>query len=1177
MKEHQLKSKYRKKSTNTRATRLYAISSRKIISVALALLMMLGTLFSNATTVFAASQFTPQDLEVTMVRDNSSPDLYETIAVRVEFEIPQGNYAVDDYFTVPIVTSGAGNIHMPEGVTPINYSGTTFANATFSNGTMTVKLTQAGVDAAQTAALTNGYVDVEMRFDRAGNSTIHVTHPVPRDYHYSVTQDAVNTGELNGSTVRKNGYQSSGTNRLAWEVYINNGNIKKATEGTAPDAFSASTFVDTLNNSSLGSITTPAELQAITTGSNRQIYLRMPIYSLRADGKASSHILVSWDIDMSGAVYKVGTPSSGTLTQFITDCETDSRNGGASVSRIVLGLYTDNAGVQTVVVVFPEIPSGMAAAGNLGNLSVRNDSEYTRSFLNSLVDTALAEGKLAGGQATADAMKARYADMFFPGGSTLRKVYGVTVYIRPFSTLSGSGTIRNTAHVTEHGGGTHDSNQSSVAFVRTGAGIGMGAPFSVEITKKINGTTTASLDGFQFKLQKKSGTDYIDSGHTGTTDTDGKLVFSDLAVGEYRIVETGGPSGYDYNGVKFLKDGTDETEYGAFTIPIDSDGAVYYTAVNFEGDPVPDPVYDAALRKWVSKIERNGSTVSTHTEPTGVVTAPKAQAGDKVTFSIRVINQGDTAVKVYVEDYMPAGYSFASADNADWTLSGGQLRYNNAIELDADEEAVITLVLTIKSDATAAQLKNFAEIYKLTDLDDNDVTDIDSTPDSDDTNDDFEDADDNKVGENGKNGGDEDDHDVADVDLEDPVPDPEYDAALRKWVSKIERGTETISTHTEPTGVVTAPKAQAGDKVTFSIRVINQGDTAVKAYVEDYMPAGYTLAAADNADWTLSGGQLRYNNAIELDADEEAVITLVLTIKSDATATQLKNFAEIYKLTDLDDNDVTDIDSTPDSDDANDDFNDNDDNKVGENGKNGGDEDDHDAAIVDLESTPPQPRVVYDAALRKWVSKIERNGSTVSTHPEPTGFVIAPSARVGDKVTFSIRVINQGNTAVKVYVEDYMPAGYSFSVSNNVGWTLSGGQLRYDHAIVLNAGESKVITLVLTIKSNATAAQLKNFAEIYKMTDLADIEVTDIDSTPDSYNWNDGFKDADDNKVGENGKSGGDEDDHDVADIILETRIPTIPKTGDESSIIFPLLLALSSMTMIALIIVGRKKRKYSR
>ena len=243
------------------------------------------------------------------------------------------------------------------------------------------------------------------------------------------------------------------------------------------------------------------------------------------------------------------------------------------------------------------------------------------------------------------------------------------------------------------------------------------------------------------------------------------------------------------------------------------------------------------------------------------------------------------------------------------------------------------------------------------------------------------------IGNGCNEGGDEDDHDLATITINTPV----FDLALRKTVAG------------------GATSFVPGDIIPFAITVINQGSVdATNVEVTDYIPAGLELA---DDTWTTSG-----DNAVRiienLPAGQSVPLSLNLRVSADATAGSTINWAEISS------DEGDDIDSTPDADNTNDchgtapsdrtgvdagaDDNVNGSGDANNNGTcdAGEDEDDHDPAVVVIE-TP-----VFDLALVKSV-----------VNPADEYFP-------GETLTYEITVTNQGDIdATNIVVTDYVPAG----------------------------------------------------------------------------------------------------------------------------------------------------------
>ncbi len=160
----------------------------------------------------------------------------------------------------------------------------------------------------------------------------------------------------------------------------------------------------------------------------------------------------------------------------------------------------------------------------------------------------------------------------------------------------------------------------------------------------------------------------------------------------------------------------------------------------------------------------------------------------------------------------------------------------------------------------------------------------------------------------------------------------------------------------------------------------------------------------------------------------------------------------------------------------------------------------------------------------------------------------ATSVTVGDDVTYTISVINQGGTeAIDIEIVDYLPAGMTL---NDTDWTMNGGNAVTTIAGPIAAGDTVTVDITVTITA---AGSLDNHAEIAEATPSVGgaalimpngDPVPDTDSTADTTN-DDGL--TDDATDG----TGGDEDDHDVAGITA-TNPPAPPSaiafTGRETN-----------------------------
>ncbi|MBI1298716.1 DUF11 domain-containing protein, partial [bacterium] len=171
---------------------------------------------------------------------------------------------------------------------------------------------------------------------------------------------------------------------------------------------------------------------------------------------------------------------------------------------------------------------------------------------------------------------------------------------------------------------------------------------------------------------------------------------------------------------------------------------------------------------------------------------------------------------------------------------------------------------------------------------------------------------------------------------------------------------------------------------------------------------------------------------------------------------------------------------------------------------------------------------VFDLALRKQLAA----GQPASVEP-------------GDDVTFTLTVFNQGTVdAFNIEVVDYLSADLQLSPVDTNNWTADGSNVVKQIAS-LAAGQQATLNIVLRVSADFRGDELINWAEISKGDDDTNPNNTppvDIDSTPDKTNQNTPGEQTGtfvDDEVGQNGKTGGDEDDHDPA-IITVDQLPAI-------------------------------------
>jgi|GEM_PF-1230217 len=496
---------------------------------------------------------------------------------------------------------------------------------------------------------------------------------------------------------------------------------------------------------------------------------------------------------------------------------------------------------------------------------------------------------------------------------------------------------------------------------------------------------------------------------------------------------------------------------------------------------VPGPQFDLALAKFIGKGQAE-------------FTAP----GSNISFQIVVYNQGDIpATNVVVTDYIPMGLNL---NDPAWMQSGATATFTIDGVIPPGKEAFLDINFTVDPSFMGGVITNWAEISE----DNSEVADVDSDPDDDNFDSDGETDDlddDNVVDEDGKEGGDEDDHDPAIITVIIPPEPGIFDLALLKRLAP---------------GQV--PTLSPGGDVTFDIIVINQGTiAATNVVVTDYIPTGLSL---NDTSWNELGGLATYTLRGVLNPGASTNVTIQFTVDPNHMGGSITNWAEISE-----DNSATpDVDSDPDddnfdSDGETDDLDD--DNVVDEDGKDGGDEDDHDPEVITV-LPPPEPGI-FDLALLKRLAPGQ-----------------VPTLSPGGDVTFDIIVINQGTiAATNVVVTDYIPTGLSL---NDTSWNELGGLATYTLRGVLNPGASTNVTIQFTVDPNHMGGSITNWAEISEDNSAT----PDVDSDPDDDNFDsDGETDDldDDNVVDEDGKDGGDEDDHDPE--VIEVSSPVEPLVFD--------------------------------
>ncbi len=589
-------------------------------------------------------------------------------------------------------------------------------------------------------------------------------------------------------------------------------------------------------------------------------------------------------------------------------------------------------------------------------------------------------------------------------------------------------------------------------------------------------------------VQNTTVADYIPSGFnylasdnplwTGSIPTVSRIITNTLNPGDstfvdiiLRVKQTTGASNawINYSQITSVQDlsGTDRTNDDSDSQPGSNNAAELsvlpgstadnnISSTNLGGeeddhDPAGIQIFDLALRKTIV----NPKTSWTY--------------GDTVCFEVKVFNQGSiTASDVTILDYIPCGYEFLVINEPAWIYSSSSRIAQMTLtgNIVPGDSVSYQIKLKVNYCSTANAYVNKSEIFRAEDAAGNNMTnnDIDSRPDNNPTND-----------AGGAAGTSSDDHiaddgrdtnadGITDEDDEDPAMIQIIDMALRKTVA-------------------TAGPYSYNQLITFNIRIFNQGNVPLQnTKINDYIPSGYSYASGDNIGWTGAAPLVSYIYAPVINPGDSALVTINLRVQMASGISSWNNYAEISEIRDNTNTIVNtkEADSNPAS------------NAIGEtavtpgsiNDDNissiakGGEEDDHDPAGIQI----------FDLAMKKI---------------KP----VASSYTYGDVITYTHWVYNQGNIVARnIALIDSIPCGLEYLVVNNGTWTYNTVSREANTVLAgpLNPGDSVMVTIQLKLIPCTGTASFTNISEISSATDNGGVPQTDIDSSPDGNQNNDG-------------------------------------------------------------------------
>ena len=610
-----------------------------------------------------------------------------------------------------------------------------------------------------------------------------------------------------------------------------------------------------------------------------------------------------------------------------------------------------------------------------------------------------------------------------------------------------------------------------------------------------------------------------------------------------------------------------EEQRNNYSVSTSEQGKGYQDDDDYEDLYVREKEFDLALRKFITKV--NGENVRTSRVPAitqedlralfnkdasktfdngttsyknHTKTPVKVKTGDKVTYTIRIYNEGEIDGKATeIVDYLPEGLKLSENSEINsrygWTASATNPQEVKTTYLrDANIKAFNTettdgrYVLDYKdveiecdvvaSGLTVTSLKNVAEItdyYNEENLKDRDSTENNVEHKGNDYN----------PGTSPRGKGYEDDDDYEELLLQ------RFDLALRKFITGVneEQITNRIpevdkskfGTIVDGKLVTTCtynhtkePVRVAHDDIVFyTIRVYNEGNTdGYASIVKDDLPEGllflpehatntqyrWVMYDKDNnittdvtkADYIqtdyLSKEQERTSGANLLKAFDPATMEspdyrdVVIAFKVTEPNTSdriIINKAQIKRHKDKENEDVDDIDSTPD--------------KWIEG------EDDQDIEKIYVK--------YFDLALRKWVTqaiviedgkeKVMNTGHKAEDDPESVVKVEVNKKRLNNtviKFKYSIRITNEGEIEGHcLEISDYIPHGLKFNQADNPQWKEVEGKVTTDQLKdrLLQPGESAEVEILLTWVNDEN-----NMGVMINTAEISEDDNDDIDSTP---------------------------------------------------------------------------------
>ena len=616
-------------------------------------------------------------------------------------------------------------------------------------------------------------------------------------------------------------------------------------------------------------------------------------------------------------------------------------------------------------------------------------------------------------------------------------------------------------------------------------------------------------------------------------------------------------------------------------------GRGYEDDDDYEDLILPGRYFDLSLRKFISKVNDkkydrapiydvtpllSGETTATYKHKKSAVSV---EAGDTVTYTIRVYNEGQ--VDGYVDeitDHLPPelqfinndfnasfGWVIDSSDSTQRTIRTTKLSKENDTDniikaFDQSQKKLeyreVQIQCKVVNDAPMQkEITNIAEItkssndYNLADRDnksnamlpsDSDLQNYKGNPDN------KSDLSDSSYYYKGQ----EDDDDFEKIILE------RFDLALRKFITGVNN--QTISNRipdvdTSKFGTIVDGKevttctynhtkepvrVEQNDTVIYTIRIYNEGTQAGYAsIIKDVVPVGlqflpdntinktYQWVMYDSqGNQTNDSTQARYITTDFLSKEQEKTSGSNLITAFDKATMDSPAYRDVrvaFKVTEPNTSDRIIINKAQISKHTN---------RDGEN-------------VNDIDSTPDiwnegeddqdieKIYVKYfDLSLRKWVTqaiviedgiqKVMDTGHYAEQEPEPVVKVEINKKRLEDTVVkfrYSIRVKNEGEIAgYATELSDYIPNGLKFNQADNPNWTTIDGKITTDALKETLLNPGDTATVDLLLTWDNDENNMGVMTNVAEISqDKNDSNTPDIDSTPN--NKKEGEDDIDDAPV----------------------------------------------------------------